>query len=129
MFGGRLVALMDTVAAKVARRHRRGNWVTARIDHLEFLQPIYEDETLLFYSSINRVWNTSCEIGVKVVVRRDNKDIWAVSGYFTFVALDTKGKPTPIPQIIPEGQEELRRFHEAEERRAKRLEERKKLLP
>lgn len=117
---------MDTMASKVVRKHYSARWVTARIDHIEFLQPIYEDEELLFFASLNRVWNTSCEIGVKVIVKRKGTDIWTASGYFTFVALDSRGKPKPIPQVIPETEEELRRFQEADCRRSKRLAERKR---
>ena len=130
-FGGRAVELMDVIAGKIARKHKRGFWVTARIDHIDFLCPVYEDETILFFSSINRVWNTSCEIGVKILVQRPKTGILehVASAYFTFVHLDGKSRPAQIPSVIPETPEEKRRFEEAQERRAKRLAERKKSPP
>lgn len=126
--GGQAVVLIDDRAAKVVRTHRRGRWRTAAIDHIEFLRPVYEDEILLFFASINRVWNTSCEVGVKILAKNPKTGLeeHVVSAYCTFVALDKRGKPTPVAQVVPQTPEELRRFKEAELRRQQRLAKRKK---
>ena len=126
MLGGRLMHLMDIAAAIAGHRHSRGYVVTASVDHLTFRHPIRMSELVVLKSSVNRVWNTSMEIGVKVFAEEvlTGRRTHTCSAYLTFVALDEHGNRKPIPPVIPETEEEQRRYREAEERRRYRLAQR-----
>lgn len=118
-FGGMIMAVMDRVALVVAERHSGKTCVTASVDSIHFLNPAKEGDTLIFSAAINRCWNTSMEIGVKVVAEniKSMKKTHILSAYFTFVALDENEKPTPVPKLNPQTPAEKRRFQEAEMRR------------
>lgn len=128
LFGGRVMQLVDTAAALAAMRHSRQTVVTASIDHMTFLVPVHIGEQVICKASVNRVFNTSMEIGVKVLV--ENLRTGAVrhtsSAYLTFVGIDEAGKRTALPQVIPQTEDEIRRWHKAAERRQFRLEMRAK---
>lgn len=121
--GGRVLEIADRLAAIVARRHSQNNCVTLFLDSVRFLSPAQEAEILIFKLSANRSWVTSMEIGVKIVTEdillKNQRHV--ASMYFTFVAVDSNNIPTPIPQLIPEKEEEKRRFREANKRRKQRL--------
>ncbi|MEK7192426.1 MAG: acyl-CoA thioesterase [Patescibacteria group bacterium] len=123
VFGGRAMELADRLAAVVAQRHSQRMCVTLSVDSMRFLAPVREGETLVFKSAVNHVWNTSMEVGVKVMAVNflTNEERHVVSAYFTFVALDENGKPTQIEPIVPETDEEKRRYEEAGRRRQVRL--------
>ncbi|MBS0603896.1 MAG: acyl-CoA thioesterase [Verrucomicrobia bacterium] len=123
LFGGRVLELCDRLAGVVARRHCGRVCVTLGVDSVRFLAPAKHGDTLVFKASINRVWRTSMEIGLKVFAEdfRTLDRIHIVSAYFTFVALDDHLRPVEICPVIPETGEEKRRFDQAEERRKMRL--------
>src|SRR6266849_6521618 len=127
VLGGKVMHLVDLAAALAALRHARCPVVTASVDHMNFLHPVKIGQLILLRSSVNRVFRTSMEVGVKVFV--EDLQTGAVrhtsSAYLTFVALDASGKRVPAPPVIPETEEEKRRYEEAERRRAYRLEMRK----
>ncbi len=125
--GGVIMKLIDTAAAVVATRHSRCNTVTASIDSLVFHNPIYIGDLVFFKSSLNYVGKTSMEVGVRVEAENlmTGEVRHAVSAYLTFVALDKGGKPTPVPPLILETDEQRRRNREARHRRELRLRERK----
>ncbi len=124
--GGVIMKLIDTAAAVVATRHSRCNTVTASIDSLVFHNPIYIGDLVFFKSSLNLVGKTSMEVGVRVEAENlmTGEVRHAVSAYLTFVALDKDGKPTPVPPLILETDEERRRNQEARLRRELRLKKR-----
>lgn len=126
VMGGVIMRLIDTTAAAVAVRHARQNTVTASIDRLDFLTPIYPGDMVTFKASLNYVGHTSMEIGVRVMTEnlRSGKVRHSASAYLTFVALDKEGKPAILPELILETSEEKRRNREAKERREIRLKER-----
>jgi len=130
LLGGRVMHLVDMAAALAASRHCRRPVVTASIDHMSFFHPVKIGQLLVLYSSVNRVFRTSMEVGVKVMVEdlRTGQVCHTASAYLTFVALDDEGKPTPIPPVIPETPDEIRRYEEAGERRRYRLELRERAL-
>src|SRR5437762_7665609 len=68
LLGGRLMHWMDLAAALAAHRHSRNYVVTASIDHLDFLVPVHVGDLIILKSSVNRVFHTSMEVGVKVSV-------------------------------------------------------------
>ena len=123
VFGGAVLRVADHIAGVVAQKHSRKVCVTLLVDSVRFLAPARQGETLNFKTAVNRVWNTSLEIGVKVVAENYQTDEvrHVLSAYFTFVAIDGDGRPTTICPVIPETDEEKIRFEEAENRRQLRL--------
>jgi len=123
VLGGKVMHLVDLAAALAAIRHARLPVVTLSVDSLQFLHPVHSGELIVLRSSVNRVFRTSMEIGVKVTTENllTGKRLHTCSAYLTFVALDRSGRPTPIEPVIPETDEEHRRYREAEERRVYRL--------
>jgi acyl-CoA hydrolase len=123
LLGGQLMHLIDIAAAIAAARHSHCVCVTASVDGLQFLHPIRTGELVLLSASVNRVFGTSMEVGVKVFAENliTGARVHANSAYLTFVALNAEGKPVrPVP-VIPETEEEKRRFAQALERRTVRL--------
>jgi acyl-CoA hydrolase len=123
VFGGVIMKHIDEIAGSVAAIHTRKNCVTASIDQMNFYEPVYIGNLLILKASINYVGHTSMEIGVRIEARDPLTDKFTHTGssYLTFVALDEKGKPAIVPDIIPETDTEKRRYAEAKERRARRL--------
>ena len=123
VFGGLIMALMDRFAAVVADRHAGGVCVTASVDAVHFIAPARRGDVLLFNASVNRAWHTSMEVGVKVDAQSydGNNRRHILSAYLTFVALDSSGKPRPVPPLQPETDIERYRYEEAQLRREMRL--------
>jgi acyl-CoA hydrolase len=93
------------------------------MDTLNFKNPVFVGEMLIFYACVNCVAHTSMEVGVKVVAENplSGERRHTSSAYLTYVSIDSSGRPIPIPPIIPETEEEKRRYHEAQKRREHRL--------
>lgn len=125
-FGGTIMSWIDIAAAISGQRHCRGPVVTASIDALNFIAPVYKGWTVNVKASVNRTFNSSMEIGVRV----DSENPYTgelyhtATAYLTFVALDSFSKPRKIPNIIPETAEEKRRYEDAQKRRELRLQNR-----
>jgi acyl-CoA hydrolase len=123
LFGGRVMQIVDSLAAIVAKRHSGRVCVTLGIDSVRFLNPARRGDILVCMASVNRSWHTSMEVGVKVIAEDfrtlEQKDI--LSAYFTFVAVDDDHKPTPVIPVIPETEDQLRRYAQAELRRNHRI--------
>lgn len=117
------MSFLDRIALVVAERHSGRTCVTVSIDALHFLAPAYAGEILIFQAAINRAWNTSMEVGVRVEAEnfKTGERRHIVSAYFTFVALNEQNKPTPVPPVIPETKKEKIRHKEAEHRRQMRI--------
>lgn len=124
LFGGRVMQLVDTAAALAAMRHSRQTVVTASVDHMTFLVPVHIGEQVICKASVNRVFTTSMEVGVKVLVEnlRTGDVRHTSSAYLTFVSIDDHGNRIPLPQAIPQTEDEIRRWQKAAERRQFRLE-------
>jgi acyl-CoA hydrolase len=128
LLGGRLMHWIDLAGAMAAHRHSRNYVVTASVDHIDFLVPV----RVIFRSSVNRVFHTSMEVGVKVYVENYIADTaqHVSSAYLTFVAVDATGKHLKVPAVVPETDEQRRRYDDAGRRREIRrehLERRRKL--
>lgn len=123
LYGGRVLEIADRLAGVVAKRHSGKVCVTLGIDSVRFLGPARGGDILVFQASVNRVWHTSMEIGMKIFTEDfktlERKHI--LSAYFTFVALDDHLKPSMIRPVIPETADEKRRFEQAEQRRVMRI--------
>lgn len=123
IFGGQVMSWIDIAAAIAAGRHARKIVVTASVDALHFEAPIKVGHVAYIRASVNFASRTSMEVGVRV----DAEDPLTgerkrtVRAYTTFVALDSSGKPTPVPPLTPETPEEVRRHAEAQKRRDSRI--------
>ncbi len=123
LFGGKLMQWVDLAAALAASRHARTPVVTASVDSMTFLRPVRIGQLVLLRSAVNRVFRTSMEVGVKVWVEdlRSGARHHVSSAYLTFVAIDASGQRVPVPAVIPETEDEKRRFAAAGLRREYRL--------
>jgi acyl-CoA hydrolase len=123
IFGGRVMQLIDIAGSISAMRHARNAVVTASMDTLNFKNPVFVGEILILYACVNYVAHTSMEVGVKVVAEHPltGERRHTSSAYLTYVSIDSTGKPIPIPPIVPESDEEKRRYEEARIRREHRL--------
>ncbi|MEO8168974.1 MAG: acyl-CoA thioesterase, partial [bacterium] len=123
LLGGRLMHWIDIAAAIASAKHSGCVCVTASVDELNFHDPIKLGEIVILQASVNRAFHTSMEIGVLVTAQniRGGPQRRANNAYLTFVALDEHGKPVPVPPVVPESEEETRRFDEALQRRQARL--------
>ena len=126
VFGGVMLSMMDKTAAVAAFRHCRLNVVTASIDRVDFREPIHVGDLVVMKASVNYVGRTSMEVGVRVEAEEllTGRRRHTNSCYLTFVAVDRNGRPIDIPDIVPETEDQLRRFQAAERRREVRLKER-----
>ena len=126
VLGGYIMLLVDLCGALAGWRHARRPVVTASIDHMSFLHPVLIGQVLILKSSVNRVFQSSMEVGVKVWVEDSNTGEvqHTSSAYITFVALENDGKPVPVAPVIAETDDEKRRFQEAGRRREYRLQAR-----
>ena len=125
-FGGVIVAWIDMVAAMTAQRHCGKEVVTAGIDSLVFKEPIRIGDHVVLKASVNYVSRSSMEVGVQVT-REDpysGEQVIATTAYLTFVALDENKRPTPAPPIVPETEQEIKRYENAK----LRVQARKELL-
>ena len=109
-------------------RHSRKRVVTASIDRMDFLKPVYVGNLLILKAVMNYTGKTSMEVGVRVEAEdlKTGEITHTGTAYITYVALDKDGNPTRVHPIIPETDEEKRRFTEAKARRQKRIEELKR---
>jgi acyl-CoA hydrolase len=123
VLGGKVMHLVDLAGAMAALRHARKWVVTASVDNLHFLHPVHINELMILRSSVNRVFRSSMEVGVKMETENlmTGQRRHTCSAYLTFVALGEDRKATAILPAIPETEEEKRRFREAGERREYRL--------
>jgi acyl-CoA hydrolase len=123
LLGGKVMHLVDMAGAMAAMRHARSTVVTASIDYMTFLHPVRVGQLVILRSSVNRVFHSSMEVGVKVFVEdlltREMRH--TSSAYLTFVAIDSDGKRVPVVPAVPETEDEQRRYAEAGDRRDRRL--------
>jgi len=124
LLGGRLMHWIDLAGAMAAHRHARNYVITASIDHMDFLVPVHVGDLVILRSSVNRVFRTSMEVGVKVWVENYIQDDCqhVSSAYLTFVAVDAGGRHLQVPAIVPESDDQRRRYDDAGRRRDLRRE-------
>lgn len=126
LLGGQLMHWIDICAALCASKHSQTICVTASVDKIEFRHPINLGDAVTLNASVNRVYNTSMEVGVKVFAEsfRQGTRTHTNSAYLTFVSLNKDGLPVKVNEVIPETEEEKRRYEEALKRREYRLQNR-----
>jgi acyl-CoA hydrolase len=127
--GGIVMKLCDEAAGIAAVKHCRTRIVTAAIDRMTFMHPVHVGELLTCRASVNAVWRTSMEVGVRVEAENPRTgDVRHTStAYLTMVAVDDEGHPIPVPPLATESPDEQRRQREAELRRRNRLAEREEI--
>ena len=127
LLGGQLMHWIDICAALSAARHSQRVCVTASVDRIDFHHPIKLGNAVTLVASVNRAFNTSMEVGVKVYAEnhREGTRVHSNTAYLTFVSVGDDGKPVKTYPIIPETDEEIRRYEEALKRRDRRLAQRK----
>ena len=121
--GGEIMKLIDACAGAAATRHARGRVVTAFVDGLSFVAPVYVGHLVTAKASVNHVGRTSMEVGVRVESEDllTGKTAHVSSAYLVFVSTDEQGGPIALPPLIAETDEERRRMQAAEQRREQRL--------
>ena len=112
--GGILLSLMDKVAYACASKHSGTYCVTVSVDKVEFLQPVEVGELVSLFASVNYVGRSSMIVGIRVEAQ--NVKLGTIkhtnSSYFTMVAKDDENKPTDVPPLILQNEEEVKRFIE-----------------
>ena len=123
--GGAILRLLDQVAYACASRYSRRYVVTLSVDQVTFLQPIHVGELVSFLASVNHTGTSSMEIGIKVVAEDIRSQVvrHVNSCFFSMVAVDDAGKPTPVPPFTPASDDERRRWDAALLRKALRHEQ------
>lgn len=128
LLGGQLMHWIDICAALSASRHSHRVCVTASVDRIDFHHPIELGNVVTLMASVNRAFNTSMEVGVKVFTEshKEGTRIHSNTAYLTFVSVDDDAKPVKTNEIMPETEDEKRRYEEALKRREARLSQRNK---
>lgn len=118
IFGGVVMSWIDMAAAMVAERHSNRPVVTVHVDDISFKAPIRIGDHVLIRASINYVGKTSMLVGVKVVAENPFTGInrHTTTAYLAFVGLDDIGRPIEVRGLVPESEEEIRRFAEGKSR-------------
>jgi uncharacterized protein (TIGR00369 family) len=121
--GGVIMKLVDEAGGICAIRHARRPTVTVTMDSMTFLSPVRVGDLVTFRGSINWVGRTSIEVGIRVEAENvlTGQVTHTNSAYAVYVALDDGGKPTPVPPLILESDEERRHWDEGVHRQAHRL--------
>jgi acyl-CoA hydrolase len=122
--GGNILKILDQVAYACAARYSGHYAVTLSVDQVLFKEGIKIGELVNFYSSVNYVGTTSMEVGIKVVAEdvHTHKKRHTNSCFFTMVALDENGRPTPVPPLDITGPDQQRRYIAAKMRKELRVE-------
>ena len=126
VFGGYILKQIDLVAGLVAQRHAQTNAVTASIDRVNFLKPVFVGDVLVLHARLNYVHRSSMEIEISVSAENLAKGTSTLTGtaFVTMVALDKNSKPTQVPELILESEEDKRKFAEGKLRMEQRIKER-----
>jgi uncharacterized protein (TIGR00369 family) len=128
--GGTIMKLVDAAAGIAAVKHCGSRVVTAAMDEMSFIEPVFLGEILTLRAQVNDVGSTSMEVGVRVEAEnaRTGEKRHVSSAYLVFVALDKQGQPRPVVPLTPETEEEKRRMEEAKIRRQHRLARKEAIL-
>lgn len=118
IFGGVVMGWIDIAAAMVASRHCQKHVATVHISDIDFYAPIKVGYHVLIQASLNYVGSSSMIVGVKVTSENPSTGDTRVTtkAYLTFVALDDLGRPVPVPGLVPETEDEIRRYENAKKR-------------
>ncbi|HJT09937.1 MAG TPA: acyl-CoA thioesterase [Candidatus Nitrosotalea sp.] len=126
VFGGEILKQIDLIAGLVSQRHARTNTVTASIDRVNFLKPVYVGNALILNARLNYVHRSSMEIEIKVEAENlmTGTRTLTNTAYVTVVALGADGKTVEVPPLVLETEEDRQKYAEGEKRMLQRLKER-----
>jgi acyl-CoA hydrolase len=121
--GGAVMRMVDTAAGLAAAKHCGGLAVTAAMDEMTFLEPVYLGDVVTVKAQVNEAFTTSMEVGVRVEAEnvRTGRKVHTSSAYLVFVALDEHGRARRVPPVLAQNEEERQRQREAKLRREARL--------
>jgi acyl-CoA hydrolase len=121
--GGEIMKMVDSAGGLAAMKHCGGPVVTAAMDDMQFIEPVFVGDVVTVKSMVNDTGRTSLEVGVRVEAENvvTGRHVHTSSAYLVYVALDGEGKPRPVPPIKPENAEQAQRQREAKLRRQARL--------
>jgi acyl-CoA hydrolase len=121
--GGTIMKMVDTAAGLAAAKHCGGLAVTAAMDEMSFLEPVYVGDVVTVKAMVNEAFRTSVEVGVRVEAETyaTGRHVHTSSAYLVFVSIDDRGSPRPVPPLLAENEEQRQRQHEAALRREARL--------
>ncbi|MBU3759390.1 MAG: acyl-CoA thioesterase [Candidatus Omnitrophica bacterium] len=119
VYGGTILSIADSVAYVCAARHAGPGCVTVSVDKVDFHEPIHIGEVVTFRASVNYVGRSSMEVGIHITAEdlKSGTKRHTNSCYFTMVAVDAQGKAVEVPRLIPETEDEKRRYAAGEARR------------
>jgi acyl-CoA hydrolase len=119
LMGGKLLHWMDIASAICAHRHCNRVVVTASVNNVSFNQPIRLGEIVTLQAKISRAFTSSMEVFIDVWVENNStgKKTKCNEAIYTFVAVDQRGNPINVPELVPETEEEKHRFEGALRRR------------
>jgi acyl-CoA hydrolase len=128
--GGTVMKLVDTAGGLAAMKHCGGPVVTAALDEMTFLEPVFVGELVTVKAMVNDTGRTSLEVGVRVEAEnlRTGRTVHTSSAYLVYVALDRDGRPRPVPPVVAEDDEQRRRQREAKFRREASLARKRAIL-
>ena len=126
--GGWIMKLVDEAGALACMRHAQQRVVTVAVDRMTFRQPIRITDLVTLTAEVSYVGRTSLEAEVHVVAENPitGERTHTNTAYLVYVALDSTGKPVPVPPLIPETEEQCRRMKEGQARQAYRLAQRER---
>jgi acyl-CoA hydrolase len=128
--GGEIMKLVDTAGGLAAMKHCGGPVVTVAMDEMSFIEPVFVGDVVTVRAMVNDTGRTSLEVGVRV--EADNfisgRHVHTSSAYLVYVALDSEGKPRPVPPVVAETDEQRHRQWEAKLRRQARLARKRAIL-
>ena len=119
LFGGRLLSIMDTAAGIVSSKFAHREFVTVSIDSLKFKRPAFQGDLIEVTAQV--VFTSTHTAGCHVIARRLDRSVWEseeiCTGFFFMVAIDNQMRPIPIPQFVPESDDEKKLWKAAESAR------------
>ena len=121
--GGWIMKLVDEAGALACMRHAQRKVVTVAIDSMTFRQPIRIGDLIIINAEVSYAGRTSIEAEVQVLAENPvtGERTHTNTAYLVYVALDDAGRPTPVPGLIAETEDEKRRMEKAQERQERRL--------
>lgn len=128
LHGGHIFRRIDNAGGVTAQRHARSLVVTASVDRLDFLAPIFPGQTMTLKSSIHLVGHSSMDVGVRLEIEdiTSGHITHAATCFLTYVAVNDQGQPTEVPPLILQTKDEYRRHQQAQQRRIYRKSQRQK---
>ena len=122
--GGWIMKLVDEAGALTCMRHAQRKVVTVTIDSMDFRQPIRIGDLVILNAEVTYTGRTSMEVTVEVHAENPitGEQTHTNTAYLVYVALDDSGRPTPVPPLLAETEEEKQKLAQAQERQQRRLE-------